>query len=171
MTGPEGASPLGRYAAEDDGSDLRPVHLLGLPLHLLVAAREHHDGLMREFRLLALSEDPPSRPVPTRLVELTEILGRQYAAARARPDQEIEMALDRGENTIDLAYQIPPAVAQEVASLEALMAEADTFCADEQLMSLERPPLLQQFAHWYLGQFIAQIAGEPPTPWDGPRDL
>ena len=171
MNGAEGASPLGRYAPEDDVSDLRSVHLIGLPLRLLLAAREHHDGLMREFRLLALSENQPSRPVPTRLVELTEILGRQYASARARPDQAIDMALDRGEDTIDLAYQIPAAAAQQAASLEALMAEADAFCADEQLLSLERPPLLQQFAHWYLEQFIVQVAGEPPTPWDGPRDL
>lgn len=171
MSGPEGASPPGRHAPEGDGSDLRSVHLLALPLRLLLAAREHHDGLMREFRLMALSEDQPSRPVPTRLVELTEILGRQYASARAGPDQAIDMALDRGEDTIDLTYQIPAAAAGEVATLETLMAEADTFCANEQLMSLERPPLLQQFSHWYLGQFIAQVAGAPPTPWDGPRDL
>ena len=171
MSGPEGASPLGRYAPADDGGDLKSVRLVGLPLRLLLAAREHHDGVLREFRLLALAEEQRDKPVPTRLVELTEILGRQYAAARARPDQEIDRALDRGEETIDLDYEVPAAAAPGAAGLEALMAEADAFCADEQLMSLERPPVLQQFAHWYLEQFVAQIAGEPPTPWDGPHDL
>ncbi len=171
MSAPESVSPLGRYAPEDDGGDLKSVRLLGLPLRLLLAAREHHDGLMREFRLLALSEDQPRAPVPTRLVELTEILGRQYAAARERPDQEIDSALDRGEDVIDLDYQIPTAAAQGAAGLAELMDEADTFCAGEQLMSLERPPVLRQFAHWYLEQFIAQVAGEPPSPWDGPLDV
>lgn len=171
MSGPDGASPLGRYAPEDDGGDLKQVRLLGLPLRLLLAAREHHDGLIREFRLLALTEDKPRAPVPARLVELTEMLGRRYASARQRPDQEIDEALDRGEETIDLDYEVPAAAAQGAAGLEALMAEADTFCADEQLMTLERPPMLQHFAHWYLQQFVAQIAGEPPTPWDGPHDL
>lgn len=171
MSAPEGVSPLGRYAPEDDEDDLKSVRLLGLPLRLLLAAREHHDGLLREFRLLALSEDQPRTPVPSRLVELTEILGRQYAAARERPDQEIDSALDRGEDVIDLDYQIPAAAAQGAAGLAGLMDEADTFCADEQLLSLERPPVLRQFAHWYLEQFIAQVAGEPPTPWDGPLDL
>lgn len=171
MSGPDGDSPLGRYALEEDAGDLKQVRLIGLPLRLLLAAREHHDGLMREFRLMALAEDQPRAPVPTRLVELTEVLGRRYASARQRPDQEIDEALDRGEDVIDLSYEVPAGVAQGAAGLEALMAEADTFCAAEQLMSLERPPLLQQFAHWYLEQFVVQVAGEPPTPWDGPRDL
>lgn len=171
MSGTDAASPLGRYAPEDDGSDLRQVRLIGLPLRLLVAAREHHDGLMREFRLMALAEDQPRTPVPTRLVELTEILGRRYASARQRPDQKIDEALDRGEEVIDLDYEVPAAAAQGAAGLEALMSEADTFCAGQQLMSLARPPVLQQFAHWYLEQFAAQIAGEPPTRWDGPLDL
>ncbi len=171
MSGPDGASPLGRYAPEDDGGDLKQVRLLGLPLRLLLAAREHHDGLIREFRLLALTEDKPRAPVPTQLVELTEMLGRRYAFARQRPDQEIDEALDRGEHVIDLSYEVPAGMAQGAAGMETLMAEADTLCADEQLMSLERPPVLQHFAHWYLQQFVAQIAGEPPTPWDGPHDL
>lgn len=166
----DGASPLGRYTPEhDETPELHTVQLLGVPLRVLLAGREHHDGVMREFRLLALA-GTPDREVPVRMLELTEVLGRQYAAARARPDRKVDEALDRGEATLDLDYEVPADIAGAAARLEALMSEADEFCADEQLMALERTPTVRRFAQWYLAQFASQIAGDPPTPWDGPLD-
>jgi hypothetical protein len=77
----DGASPLGRYTPEhDDTPELHTVHLLSVPLRVLLSGREHHDGVMREFRLPALT-GTPARDVPVRMLELTEVLGRQYAAA------------------------------------------------------------------------------------------
>ena len=165
------ASPLGRYAPDGDHRDVRQVRLLGLPLRVLLAGREHHDGVMREFRLLALAGAQPGKDVPVRLVELTEILGQRYGPARERPDKEIDEALDRGEDTLDLVYEVPPDIAEGAARLEELMAEADAFCAAEKMMSRERPPTIQRFAQWYLAQFVTQIAGGEPTRWDGPLDL
>lgn len=161
-------SPLGRYAPDDDDAALCQVRLLGLPLRLLLVGREHHDDLMREFRLLSLAGASTDRDAPARLVQLTEILGHKYAAARQRPDRQVDEALDRGEDSIDLEYEVPPGVAVAATRLEELMAEADTFCASQQMMALERPEVIKRFGQWYLGQFVAQIAGADPTPWDGP---
>jgi hypothetical protein len=36
---------------------------------------------------------------------------------------------------------------------------------------LQRPPLLRRFGHWYRGEIVNQVAGRPPTPWDGPLRL
>lgn len=163
----EESGPLGRYVI-DDGSPVAQVHLLATPLELLVRAREHHDGLMREFRLLALSDQVAAPAVPLRLVELTEILGRQYGAAASRRDEDVDAALRKGEQVLDLHYEVGVGVVAAVLSLDALMAEADAYCAAARLMTLERPALIKRFASWYLGQFVSQCAGHPAAPWDGP---
>jgi len=170
---PEGVeptgSPLGRYDL-DSGEELFEVRLLALPVRVLAAAREHHDELMREFAMLALDETASSQHVPARLLELIDVLGRRYGAVSARPDAEIDAAIERGETTIDLVYHVPAHVTEAAARLEALMAEADGFCRDRQMLSLARNELDVAFAHWYLDEFIRQIAGEPPLPWAGPLD-
>ena len=164
-------SPLGRYALPGDGGDLVEVRLLGTPLELLVRAREHHDDLMREFRVLALAGRAGDREAPVRLIELTEILGRRYGVAGSRRDQEVDEALSRGEATMDLVYEVPPAVSEAALAMDALMTEADAFCADAQLLTLERDPLLKRFAAWYLDQFVVQCAGGPAVAWAGPLTL
>jgi hypothetical protein len=145
------------------------VRLLGLPVRLVLDSRDRHDSLMREFALLALSprED---RPEPPRMVQLTALLGVQYGRAQRRPDELVDDALNRGEDTIDVSYDVPASVLDDAARLEALMVEADELCRSEQLLTLPRNPLQVRFSHWYIGEFRRQVAGEPPQPWDGPLD-
>jgi len=163
-------SPLGRY--DPDVSDATyEVRLLNVPVRLLVAGREHHDDVMREFAMLALVEDMDAEHTPKRLLELVDVLGRRYAAAAARPDAEVDAAIVRGETSIDLVYQVPAHVQDAADELAALMAEADEFCRERRLLSLARPALVVEFSQWYLDEFRRQIAGEPPRPWDGPTDL
>jgi hypothetical protein len=164
------ASPLGRYDDRQTDEQLHQVRLLDLPVRLMVAAREHHDELMREFGLLALSQQDDAAGVPTRLVELTQILGVRYGGARARPEEETEAAIAAGIDTIDLTYLVPADVVDAADTLEGLMSEADAFCESEQLLTLARSALHQEFARWYLEEFRRQVAGQPPTPWSGPLD-
>jgi hypothetical protein len=167
---PETASPLGRYAPADHSGGLARVELLGMPVRVLAASREHHDGLMREFRLLALAGPAAGHDVPARLVELTQALGVRFAAAGSRPDGDFDRAWEQGLDTVDLVYRVPPTVAEGARQLEAMMSEADGFCRSAQLITLARTPLMVRFARWYLGQFLDQIAGRPATRWDGPLD-
>lgn len=163
-------SPLGRY---DDGGteDLHEVRLLNVPVRVLVAGREHHDGLMREFALLALAEDSHRSQLPARLIELTEILGVKYGRAAARPSEEVEAALAADQESVDLTYQVPAHVVEAAEVLDALMNEADEYCRSEDLLTLQRPAVVAQFGSWYLEEFRRQIAGEPPSPWSGPMDV
>jgi hypothetical protein len=163
-------SPLGRYDPDTD-EGLFEVQLLNVPLHVMVLGREHHDEVMREFAVLALDERMSSEHVPARMLDLIETLGRQYGAASARPDAEIEAAIERGESTINLVYHVPAHVVEAADRLEELMAEADAFCRERQLLTLERSPLLMELSKWYLDQFRVQIAGGDPVPWTGPLDL
>ncbi|MDT7548095.1 MAG: hypothetical protein QOE84_489 [Actinomycetota bacterium] len=163
------ASPLGRYDQATTDDALHEVRLIGVPVRVMVAGREHHDELMREFALLALSRSDIAT-VPTRLIELTQILGVQYGGAAARPDEEVDAALARGDETIDLTYVVPAHVVDGANTLSALMAEADEFCRTEQLLTLARSSVLFDFAEWYIGEFRRQVAGEQPQPWTGPLD-
>ncbi|MBV9097070.1 MAG: hypothetical protein JO079_03340 [Frankiaceae bacterium] len=163
-------SPLGRY--DSDLSDaVHEVRLLNVPLRLLVAGREHHDDVMREFAMLALADDMDAEHAPKRLLELVEVLGRRYAAAAARPDAEVDAAVARGETSIDLTYHVPAHVADAADELAALMDEADEFCRERRLLSLSRPQPVVEFSAWYLDEFRRQIAGQPARPWDGPTEL
>ena len=163
------ASPLGRFDPNvTDG--LYEVQLHNVPLRILAASREHHEEIMREFAMLALDEGLHTDHAPARLTELVDILGRKYGAASARPDAEIDDALERGATTIDLVYHVPDHLAEAAGQLESLMRETDEFCRQQQLLALERPDLVVRFSEWYLDQFRSQIAGEPPRAWDGPLE-
>jgi hypothetical protein len=105
------------------------------------------------------------------MLELVDILGRRYGAASARPDAEVDAALERGDRSLDLMYHVPDHVTEAADQLESLMAEADDFCRQQQMLALARPKILRDFADWYLDEFKRQIGGEPPRPWDGPLDL
>ena len=93
------ASPLGRYDVTAD-TGLFEVRLLNVPLRLLAASREHHDEVMREFAMLALDEGLGSHPVPTRMLELIDILGRRYGAASERPDAEVDAVLELSSGSV-----------------------------------------------------------------------
>jgi len=134
---------------------------------LLLAGKEHHDGLMREFRLLALHGSIGPTDAPVRFMQLVGILGAQYASARARRDEEIEAAIRRGETSIDQVALVPPTAAASLSAFQDLMDEADDFCRASLLIAVPRPPLLREFSHWYLGQFADQLAGHPPRALGG----
>lgn len=163
-------SALGRFAPESAGGPTVEVHLLRLPLRLMMRSREHHDGLMRELRLLALAGDVAETDAPARLVRLVSILGEQFGAARERRDEEVTAALARGEQTIDMVDVVPEAAAAAAAGLKQLVDEADAYCRQMLLVTVPRPPLVREFADWYISQYVDQAAGRPPTPWTGPLD-
>jgi anti-sigma regulatory factor (Ser/Thr protein kinase) len=163
-------SGLGRYAAGLAG-EVVEVRLLGLPVRLLVASQEHHDALLREFRLMALAPDHGGHPVTSGLARLVEELGVRHAASRARRDGEIQAALDAGLLQIDQVFPTPVAAAQEMARLVVLLKEADRYCDYNLLLTLARPPLVRRFSDWYLGEILNQVDGRPPLPWTGPLTL
>jgi hypothetical protein len=158
------SSPLGRYAsAPHDG--LVTVQLLAVPLRIWQRSSEHHDELMRELSLIALAPDPPE--LPTRLIELVEVLGRQFGAAGQRPDEVRDQALAEGKDRLDLSYEVPRSVAADAQRMRLLLDEAEAYCATD-LLTLEQSPEQAEFSRWYVEEFVRQTAGEPPTPWPGP---
>lgn len=149
-------------------TELCHVELRQFPLDLYRRSAEHHEELMREFALIALQ--PPSsasgQSVPHRLIALIKELDTQYAAAVSTADQEREAALERGDAEIDLCYDVPPQAREASKHLDDMLREADEYCRRGQhLLTLASPPDAVAFRKWYVGEFLAQIDGAPPTPW------
>lgn len=169
---PEETSPLGRYGLGGTvDAPLMTVRLLGTPLELFAAAREWHDSVMAELRSRALNPQTVPAGTPARLVELTDVLGVQYATAAPRPDAEVDTALDAGERRRDLTYRVPRQAATAAQMLADLLAEVDDFCAAGLLLTEPRGPELRSFTVWWTEQFRRQCRGEDPVRWDGPLDL
>lgn len=147
--------------------ELITVKLLQFPLELYRQASEHQDELNREFALLqhASSEDEAS--VPRRLRLLIEELEDRFGAFSAAPRSALATALDRGDKSIDVEYCVPPEAKEAVVALGALLDEADDFCrTGTHLLTLATPPGPLALRRWYLDQFVAQIDGAEPVPWD-----
>lgn len=162
-------SGLGRYADGDDDETMHTVQLVRVPVRIMEAGRRHHDELMHEFAVLAVADDL-SDDVPQRMLDLIDTLGRRYGHTGEPGNALFDAAVARGDDTIDLTYEVPEHVVEAADNLAALMAEADEFCRREQMLTLQRSELVRQFADWYLEEFRRQINGEKPRPWSGPLD-
>jgi len=166
---PKNPSPFGRYDESSDDEPTREVRLINVPVRLMAAGRQQHDELMHEFAVLAVSIEDRSS-VPARMLDLIDMLGTRYGRTADRPDSAIDEAIARGEDSVDLVYQVPPHVVDAADALERMMNEADEFCRQEQMLTLARSDVQKRLAQWYLDEFRRQITGEPPQPWDGPYD-
>jgi hypothetical protein len=166
---PKQPSPLGRYDESSDDEPTREVQLVNVPVRILAAGRQQHDELMHEFAVLAVSLEDRSS-VPSRMLDLIDALGTRYGRAADRPDSAVDEAIGRGDDSVDLAYEVPAHVVDAADALERMMDEADEFCQQEQMLTLARSDVQKRFARWYLDEFRRQVAGEPPQPWDGPYD-
>lgn len=147
----------------DTRTELVEVQLLGLPLDVLARARERQDDLTREFALIATSL--PGDAVPARLLRLAQDLRTRYGGYTMGPQEQIDEAMERGERSIDVAFRVPAAARDAAVDLTQMLDEADDFCRSGDVLILAASPELVRFRQWYLGEFVRQIDGEPPTPW------
>lgn len=145
------------------------VKLLDYPLDLYLRAQEHADDLIRELTLIANSAAVASgnSDLPARLLALVEQLTHQYAGMSDDVEARRDAAIDRGEQTIDLVYEVPREIAEAVRHLGAIFDEADVYCREgEHLLTLATPPDALAYRRWLLRQFAAQIEdGAQPEPW------
>lgn len=148
-------------------SELVTVRILGMPLVVMQRSAEHSDELLREF---ALIREEGSDHVPARLLALIEELRSRFGSFSEGPRQAMQEALERGDETIDLSYEVPPAVGEAARQLGALLDEADEFCRAGDLLTLATQPEGVAFRRWYLEEFQRQTDGQPPRPWSSVMD-
>ncbi len=143
------------------------VRLLRLPLDIWQRSQEHVDGLLREFAFITQDEEARAA-TPGRLLALVKELSAGYGGFSAEPRRVMEAAVDRNESEIDLSYHVPPAAGPAAQQLGDMLDEADEYCRrGDHLLTLATPPEELRFRRWFIGEFVDQINGAPPTPWPG----
>lgn len=160
---------LARAAEREPGTavdelDLLPVRLLNLPVRPFFDFRHRYAELSRELRLLALThgEDYPVAFELSRLAVRVEKERRQALGL-----DRLAKAIDDGDACVDLDYRVPPTAPDTMARLLELLEAADEFCRQERMLALAATPQQLDLQRWYLGEFVRQGAGRPPTPWAG----
>ena len=146
--------------------DLVAVRIVGLPLKLYRQAAEHHDALRREFMLIHRS-GADEASVPARLKRLGDELDQRFGGFTAQPTGALRDALCRGDERIDLVYQVPPEAKEASLELDRLLDEADAYCrVGDHLLTLATPPGPLAFRRWFLGEFANQVDGAEATSWE-----
>lgn len=149
----------------DEVPQLMEVRILSLPVPVWERAREHADGMMREFALIQLSGSG-NHGVPRRLLELADELKGRFSGFTEGSEAELAAATASEALEIDLVYKVPADVSDACLRLGSLLDEADGYCeAGDHLLTLVTPPEARAFRSWFLKEFVRQIAGEDPLPW------
>ena len=153
-----------RLATVGDPGERLTVRLLGMPVQVFAHYRIWYDELRRELRLLALNHGS-DYPLAQELSEIT--LQVEQERRQARGIDRLDAAIARGDDRVDLVYQVPPSAGTTMGRLQTLLEQVDVFCREQRLLTLEPGPQQIALRSWYLGEFTRQTAGEAPTPWPG----
>jgi len=144
------------------------VEVLQLPVGLWRETQEHMDELTREFMLIATDDraDDGEHDVPQQLLTVIEQLTHRYAGFGEENEARLADAAERGDPSIDLVYDLPADITDDVKRLGQMLDLADEFCRRGQhLLTLATPPDQLRFRRWFLDEMVRQTGGQPPTPW------
>lgn len=117
--------------------------------------------------MLVAMRTPAAGEVPVRLLQLVDALTDEFQGISSEADRVRDEARARGDKVVpQLVHHMPEAAAAACVALNDMCDEADEYCRQgEVLLSLASPPEAITFRRWYLGEFTAQLSGEPPLPW------
>lgn len=185
---PEAADvdPLAGWADLDDLAAPAPaavrVQLLGMPPILWLAARQHHDAVLREFALHLAEHGPPpgmtidlARADEARVV-ISAAFDRQLAtdvaagrATRLLPEWHPSPLPDLPP-IIDVEPLVMSGQAGAFAALQDALDEAERLAASDALLVRPALPEVTALRDWACEQVIAQLHGSPPAAWVGAAD-
>jgi PAS domain S-box-containing protein len=160
------------------------VNLLGLPPTLWLAAREHHDALLRELALVqgslsgeqarALREDLTAADsartrISDAVVAAIEVARRIGTAAVPLPEHH-PGELPAVPTTVDLELRVRRRDAQQFAQLQDVLDQGERLAEAGALLARPGLPEIVAVRDWACEQIIAQCAGAPPVHWVGVDD-
>ena len=181
-------------SAWDDGVELTapatpatpdgvPVVLQRMPATLWLAAREHHDALLRELALLrmsaaatadrsdaALASVDAARALVDAAVDADLERAREQGRAAVPLPQHHPGALPAVPPTMDLQLLVRPADADAFAVLQDVLDEGERLAAADRMLVRPGLPEVVAVRDWACEQVIAQVAGSPAGPWTGADD-
>lgn len=153
-----------------------PAVLQSMPATLWLAARQHHDAILRELVLYAaehpgIDADIAAADRARSIVSTTlaHELDRARAAGDAGP------VLPDGHPSplpwvpahLDLRLSVPADAAPDFAVLQDVLDLAESLARRGDLFIRPALPEIVAVRDWACDQVVAQLAGMPPTPWPG----
>lgn len=171
-------------AAPEAADASMTVVLQGLPPTLWLAAREHHDALLRELALVQggteveaaeeLAEgleaaDLARRRIGDAVAAAIEIAHRIGTASRPLPEHH-PGELPAVPSSVDLTLTLRPSEKELYARMQDVLDEGERLAREERLLARPGLPEIIAVRDWACEQIIAQLAGAPPTPWPGTED-
>jgi hypothetical protein len=149
--------------------DLFEMRLLDVPLALRERSRQHGAELLREMELICIGHAAGTiqHELPHRLLELAEELERVYGPYVGGNTDDLDAALDRGDDTMpEVVYRLPRSSVGLVRHVDDVLREVDDYCrAGKELLTLAPPPDVVAYREWVTSQVLGQAGGEAPTPW------
>ena len=149
--------------------ELFEVRLLDVPLVLRERSRQQGADLLREMELISMGHAAGTthHELPQRLIELAQELERVYGPYVGANTDEMDAALDRGDDTLaEVVYHLPTWSVGLVRHVEDILREVDDYCrAGQELLTLAPPPDVVAYREWTSSEVLRQAAGERPTPW------
>lgn len=156
------------------------VVLLRLPPTLWLAAREHHDAVLRELALYAATH-PEDAPAPDRIAladsarawistqlvaELDRLAASTATAHRGLPAGHPSPLPDT-PTSLDLHVPVPDSAAEAFGALQDVLDVAEALAARGLLLARPGLPEIVAVRDWACEQAISQHSGVLPAPWPG----
>ena len=155
-----------------------------MPATLWLAAREHHDALLRELALLRsagargdwaqhsgdLAAADEARSAVSTALDAAVQWARETGAAAVPLPQDHPGALPPVPSALDLELVVRRGQAGAFAALQDVLDEGERLARTGQLLVRPGLPEIVAVRDWAAEQVIAQLAGAPPAPWPGADD-
>ena len=165
-----------RGEAAVDASPEHGVTLVGLPPTLWLAARQHHDALIRELVLYQAEHEQPDDDVVAadraRAIISTAVWDavrdqQQAGSAHAPLPEGHPTPLPPVPAPLDLPLRVPHELAGAFTLLQETLDEGEKLAAAGVLLTRPGLPEIVAVRDWACEQIVAQIAGVHPSRWPG----
>ena len=140
------------------------VELLSMPVTLWLAARQHHDALLRELVLYVAERDPG-------LVDFAEVDRARgtvsRVVARRAEVREQQRAPTWEAEEIDIEVTVARDLGPAFEALQQALAEGERLATQGEMLARPGLPEIVEVRDWVCEQIAEQLAGGGPTAWPG----
>jgi anti-sigma regulatory factor (Ser/Thr protein kinase) len=138
----------------------RQVHLIGVPVRLLVESVRQLTDLQREMQVMGLGH---TAPIELRdLVDTSEEIEAHIGHLRESGLNAAEVALNRGEQYIDVDMTVPWDAGKYFDRLATLLSRAASRLARRYLLTLPASREVVAYRLWWRDEVLSQLAGRAP---------
>ena len=144
------------------------IELGDIPTPLLLAAKAHVDGVVREFALVSAgAASGQTAAVPAGLARLIDVVSNRFAEARDSIKRQALTAAAHGEERTRLVLTLPLSAAAAGRDYLVALDDVDAYARAARLLTLETPPQHRAFREWYVTSLVQQLQAiandeEPP---------